>query len=96
MTVSNFRLYRDVYYRGDAAKGTQQALILRNDEYFMLGDNSNSSSDSRDWAVPGVPETSFIGKPFLIHQPLKLGRVSVGGQERTYQAIDWSRLRWVR
>lgn len=94
--VSNFRLYRDVYYRGDAAKGTQQSLTLRSDEYFMLGDNSNSSSDSRDWAVPGVPEASLIGKPFLIHQPLKLGRVSVGGQERTYQAIDWSRLRWVR
>jgi signal peptidase I len=61
----------------------------------MLGDNSGNSQDSREWPTPGVPEADFIGKPFLIHQPLRLGRVTVGGQERVFQAIDWSRLRWL-
>jgi signal peptidase I len=42
-----------------------------------------------------VPEEAFIGKPFLIHQPLRLSRVSVGGRERTFQSLDWSRLRWL-
>lgn len=96
VSLRNFRLYRDVYYRGDAANGTHNPWKLAPDQYFVLGDNSNSSNDSREWPTPGVPERSFIGKPFLIHQPLRLGQVNVGGEVRSYQTIDWSRLRWVR
>ena len=64
-------------------------------EYFVLGDNSGNSQDSRKWPTPGVPEADFIGKPFLVHQPLRVGRVNVGGRERVFQTLDWSRLRWV-
>ena len=78
------------------ANAAQSPCPLGSDEYFLAGDNSNNSHDSREWAIPGVPERDFLGKPFLIHQPLKLGTVTVGGQNRTYQAIDWARLRWVR
>ena len=61
----------------------------------MLGDNSGNSQDSRKWPRPGVPEADFVGKPFLIHQPLRTARVTVGGRERVFQTVDWSRLRWL-
>ena len=38
-------------------------------EYFLLGDNSANSDDSRSWQIPAVPERNFLGKPFLLHQP---------------------------
>jgi signal peptidase I len=65
------------------------------DEYFMLGDNSGNSQDGRKWPRPGVPEGEFIGKPFLIHQPLRTGRMTFGGREREFQTVDWARLRWL-
>lgn len=94
--IRNFKIYRDVYLRSDAANGTIKPWQLGADEYFLCGDNSNNSKDSREWAIPGVPERDFLGKPFLIHQPLKLGTTTIGGPARHYHAIDWDRLRWVR
>ncbi len=99
VAVRNLRLFRDVHYLsvGRASAGWR----LGPDEYFLLGDNSSNSHDSRLWAIderpaPGVPEAEFIGKPFLVHQPLKLGRVTVNGRDRVFQTLDWSRLRWLR
>ncbi len=99
VVVRNLRLFRDIHYlsAGKAGEGWQ----LGPDEYFFLGDNTSNSHDSRYWArdgvpLPGVPEGDFVGKPFLIHQPLRLGRVTVGGKDRLFQTLDWSRLRWLR
>jgi signal peptidase I len=39
-------------------------LVLKNDYYFMMGDNRNDSEDSRFWGF--VPEYFIIGKPLLI------------------------------
>ncbi len=36
--------------------------------YFMLGDNRNSSEDSRSWGM--MPEENIIGKAVLIYWPL--------------------------
>ena len=94
--VRNLRLYRDTHYTQYGEHGTQTPAVLGPDEYFMLGDNSGNSQDSRKWPTPGVPEADFVGKPFLIHQPLKAGRVTVNGHDRTFQTVDWSRLRWLR
>jgi hypothetical protein len=38
-----------------------------------------------------------VGKPFLIHQPLRAARVPWSRESvRTTQMLDWSRLRWLR
>jgi signal peptidase I len=94
--ITNIRLFRDVHYRTDGANGIDTPYQLGPTDYFVLGDNSANSRDSRVWKIPGVPRADFIGKPFLIHQPLHLGRVTLNGQERTYTTLDWSRLKWVR
>ncbi|MBA4068072.1 MAG: hypothetical protein C0501_31090 [Isosphaera sp.] len=99
LAVRELRLYRDVVYTQFGEHGTQpphgRPAALGPDEYFLLGDNSANSQDSRKWPTPGVPEAEFIGKPFLIHQPLRPARVTFGGREREFQTVDWARLRWL-
>ena len=94
--VSNLKLFRDVHYLpfGVAASGVR----LGPAEYFALGDNTANSHDSRTWLVdgqpaPGVPAAGLLGKPFLIHQPMRLSRTPVGGPVQT---LDWDRLRLLR
>ena len=96
LVVRNLKLYRDIHYTQYGEHGTRRRRPrFGPDEYFVLGDNSGNSQDSRKWPPPGVPEADFIGKPFLIHQPLRPARVTVGGRERVFQTVDWSRLRWL-
>jgi signal peptidase I len=95
LTIRNFKLYRDIYYTQFGEHGTRHPAVLGPNEFFVLGDNSGNSQDSRKWPKPGVPETDFIGKPFLIHQPLHPGRISIGGREKVFQTLDWSRVRWL-
>jgi signal peptidase I len=94
--ISHVRIARDVHYRTDGANGIDAPYQLGPDEYFVLGDNSANSRDSRVWKIPGVPRANLLGKPFLIHQPMHLGRVPLNGQDRTFPTLDWSRLKWVR
>ncbi|MCE9560495.1 MAG: S26 family signal peptidase [Planctomycetes bacterium] len=99
LVIRNLKLYRDVYYTQFGEHGTQPPMggpvTLGRGEYFMMGDNSGNSQDSRKWPTPGVPEAEFIGKPFLIHQPLRPAKATINGRERVFQTVDWSRLRWL-
>lgn len=95
VVVRELRLLRDTHYTHYGTHGTRQPVALGPREYYVLGDNSGNSQDSRKWPTPGVPEADFIGKPFLIHQPLRSGRVTVGGREREFQWLDWGRVRWL-
>jgi signal peptidase I len=95
LAIRNFTLSRDIYYTQFGEHGTQHPAVLGSNEFFVLGDNSGNSQDSRRWPAPGVPEMDFIGKPFLIHQPLRPARITVAGRERVFQTVDWSRLRWL-
>jgi signal peptidase I len=45
-------------------------IELGNDEYFVLGDNRNNSSDSRDPSVGNIKEDQIIGKAFIRIWPL--------------------------
>ena len=76
LTVSELRIYRDIYYTSSLANTPRQGHALRSpvqlgpDEYFVLGDNSPVSNDSRFWTgSPVVPGSMLLGKPFLVHLP---------------------------
>jgi signal peptidase I len=92
VTIREFRLYRDVHYTQSGRNGIFDAWPLGSDEYFVLGDNSSNSEDSRHWLRPGVPFDFFVGRPLLLHQP---SRWSQWGQWQL-QSLDWQRIRWVR
>lgn len=53
-------------------------LTLKADEFFVLGDNRDHSSDSREWGV--LPKSNIIGKVWLTVTPLD--RFKLWGSER--------------
>ena len=46
---------------------TRPAILLGEKQYYVLGDNRNSSNDSRNWGP--VPEEHLIGKAWLVYWP---------------------------
>ena|SRR3989338_1382617 len=66
-------LKKQYYYnRGDfGAEG--QGVTIPNDAYYVLGDNSISSRDSRYWGF--MPKKYLLGKAFLIYWPLNRMRM---------------------
>jgi signal peptidase I len=96
LAVRHVRLYRDVYYRPGDRHASASPFQLGPGEYFLLGDNSANSDDSRSWQIPAVPERNFLGKPFLLHQPSRPAQWAVGGRQVDGQSIDWGRIRWLR
>jgi signal peptidase I len=74
--VSHLRIFRDIHYTGRSAHGPVKArgvgepVRLGPDEYFVLGDNSPISNDSRFWPEgAAVRSKLLLGKPFLVHVP---------------------------
>jgi len=55
------------YNNGDYGKESETIMVPR-DSYYVLGDNSASSRDSRYWGF--VPKNNVIGKVSLIYWPL--------------------------
>ena len=62
-------IFNQIYYynRGQLALPGQK-MIVPADNYFVLGDNSASSKDSRYWGF--VPRNNLLGKAILIYWPL--------------------------
>ena len=58
---------RDVFYTDLAARQTNLArpstYRCQVGEYFVLGDNSPNSEDSRSWPVQAVTDARLFGKP---------------------------------
>ena len=59
---------KDIYYYNRGKYGeANQKIKVPPDSYFVLGDNSSSSKDSRYWGF--VPKDSIIGQAQLIYWP---------------------------
>jgi len=56
------------YYRKGEFLANREKIEIPEDSYFMLGDNSLYSQDSRFWGF--VPEKNIIGKAFVIYWPI--------------------------
>ncbi|MFH1458659.1 MAG: signal peptidase I [Candidatus Omnitrophota bacterium] len=57
---------RFYYNRGDFAK-EEEEIIVPAESFFVLGDNSASSKDSRYWGF--VPQNNILGEAILIYWP---------------------------
>ncbi len=79
-------LYRDIHYIGGEDSNVKRAkegngFALGQDQFFMCGDNSPYSADSRIWGSNGignngvsypagtVPRDYLVGKAFFVHFP---------------------------
>lgn len=61
---------RDIHYTHDEMHGEGYSYQLGPQEYFVLGDNSPASSDSRRWERPGIPEQNIIGRAVSVFWPV--------------------------
>jgi signal peptidase I len=102
LVVGDLRLYRDVHYTSSLAStprrpyGVDSPYRLGKDEFFVLGDNSPVSNDSRFWlASPVVPGELFLGKPFLVHLPGQVVPLKVFGRS-VYWVPDPREIRYIR
>ena len=100
--VRRVRLHRDVYYTGSLAPGPRRPFavdvphVLGVDEFFVLGDNSPVSNDSRFWeASPVVRGDQFLGKPFLVHLPGQVYPLRVFGRPLGW-IPDLREIRYIR
>jgi len=63
-------IFNQIYYynRGQLALSGQKMLVPA-DSYFVLGDNSATSKDSRYWGF--VPKNNLLGKAIIVYWPLQ-------------------------
>ncbi|MDD6202298.1 MAG: signal peptidase I [Lachnospiraceae bacterium] len=48
----------------------KETITLKDDEYFVMGDNRNDSSDSRDPSVGNIKRNNIIGRAWIRIWPL--------------------------
>lgn len=113
----HLQLDRDVYYRssdpddGLAGWGTAgNPIYLRDGEYFVLGDNSPASQDSRLWDKPGrylryrgqayqvgtVSHDQMIGRAFFVYWPSGFRIRWLPILENFGLVPDVGKMRWIR
>lgn len=66
-------LSSDVRTIGGAFLGEGDEVIVPEGQYFVMGDNREFSSDSREWGF--VTKNAVIGKSFLVYWPLNRLRI---------------------
>ena len=110
--VSDLRVLRDVYYIGALDVGARPGELVERerlefplgaDQFFVLGDNSAASKDSRMWLTGHhVDRELLIGKALVIFWPHAVPAswsvpVKIGGMElRLPSWPNFARMRFVR
>jgi signal peptidase I len=89
LTLSHIAIFRDIHYteektaiNNDTGRATEgNPFTLAKDEFFVLGDNSPNSEDSRWWSAKGVannglsyrkgtvPRDYLVGKALFVYWP---------------------------
>lgn len=107
-TLTHVRVQRDIAYQVNPTQPTRAAHpefypTLDNEQFFMCGDNSSNSADSRLWGeneidpwvyaeidnTPGsVHRDLIVGKAFVVYFPAPL-------DDGPILSVDFGRLRWI-
>jgi len=94
------RVYRDVYYRplprDQEPEAAPVEYRLGPEEYFVLGDNSSVSVDSRHWPAGSVTQGLLIGRPVILHLPSQKKEVTIGSYTTRIRVPDLERIRLLR
>jgi signal peptidase I len=70
----SLRILRDLYYTARGTHGVTEPADLGPDEYFVLGDNSASSRDSREWGP--IHASRIVGRPvWVVWPPARIRRL---------------------
>lgn len=96
--LTRVKILRDIHYSSEIGAGIRphavhEPLRLGADEYFVLGDNSRISNDSRVWERPAVPRRLIIGKPILVHLPSRIWSAKVFGRTIRCSLPELSKVR---
>ena len=95
--IEDLEMFRDVFYTpGRRRNAVESEFTVPSDCYFVQGDNSPVSSDSRNWPDPCVPHRLLVGRPFLVHLPSRPAVLEFGGAQRLIRVPEWSRIRYIR
>lgn len=112
--LSHVRIQRDISYhinQGTPTRGAhpENFPTMSGEQFFMCGDNSSNSADSRLWGdgeiygwvreeiddTPGVVNRDLVvGKAFVVYFPAPLSDANGSKLSRIF-AIDFGRLRWI-
>lgn len=95
VTIRNLGLSRDLHYLSRGLHGVEQFQLGVN-EYFMLGDNTVNSEDSRFWPRPGVPARDLMGKPLFRYSATNLQEGVVFGRAWFSKTTANDRFGWIR
>ncbi len=121
VSLSHVIAERDVYYISEVPRESRplgfgpwgtcnHPMLLRSGEYFMLGDNSAQSKDSRLWDEVGpqlrrrwenyqlgtVPRDQLIGRAFFVYWPSGLRTRVLPFLSNVGWIPNFGRMRWIR